>query len=86
MSNFKAVKATAVIALMCAAMVSATPVAADSTRTTVAGEGSARFDWMANKKVVVASAPAALTQAPRGSGSWICSPAGFGRKSSCYAR
>ncbi len=49
-----------------------------------AGKGAARFDWMAK---------AGMNKSKRvgrivlyGRGSWVCSPAGFGKKSSCYSR
>lgn len=51
---------------------------------TAAGQGEARFDWLnpgkdpAPTRVVQSIAP--------GTGSWICSPSGFGSKSSCTRR
>lgn len=54
------------------------------------------FDWHANGKaqsaqtqaVALAEARAALYQwgVIYGTSSWVCSPAGFGRRSSCFAR
>lgn len=49
------------------------------------------FDWMGNRKSVRTVAFSRLVnstkQTPRqiGRGSYICSPAGFGQKSRCYA-
>jgi hypothetical protein len=55
--------------------------------------GVSTFDWMAKKRVangavLVSSQDAPTTRQSRffGRGSWICSPAGFGKKSSCFAR
>ncbi len=48
---------------------------------------TAKFDWLAKRgssaKVTLASAERTPSQIGRGS--WICSPAGFGKKSRCYA-
>ena len=58
-----------------------------------AGHGPASFDWLAKRG---SSTDATLFQArykpvlrsvsPLGRGSYVCSPAGFGRKSRCYQR
>ena len=54
------------------------------TKTTVAGQGSARFNWLATPSN---AAPQRVAQTRfYGNGSWICSPAGFGKKSQCYRR
>jgi hypothetical protein len=46
-----------------------------------------KFDWLAKrgptKSVMLVSAEPTSRQL--GKGSWICSPAGFGKKSRCYA-
>ena len=52
----------------------------------VAGKGSAKFDWLAKRNPSPEKPVLAAYNAPLGSGSWICSPAGFGKKSQCYAR
>ena len=45
-----------------------------------------KFDWLAKRgpreRVTLVSAE--RTQSQIGNGSWICSPAGFGKKSRCY--
>lgn len=51
---------------------------------THAGKGSARFDWMAKQGLNKQSRIQRVVL--HGRGSWICSPAGFGKKSSCYSR
>ncbi|WP_101340307.1 hypothetical protein [Cereibacter azotoformans] len=46
------------------------------------------FDWLSRPVVVVrasSEAPATRVRRQIGRGSWICSPAGFGRGSTCYA-
>lgn len=60
--------------------------------------GAAAFDWLAKKRVartgivegsiLVSSDGQPIVQRKRffGKGSWICSPAGFGKKSRCFAR
>jgi hypothetical protein len=48
---------------------------------------TAKFDWLAKRgpaaKVTLVSDERTPTQIGRGS--WICSPAGFGKKSRCYS-
>lgn len=46
-----------------------------------------KFNWLAKRgpKVTATLASARRTPAQIGSGSWICSPAGFGKKSRCYS-
>jgi hypothetical protein len=54
-----------------------------------AGHGSASFDWLAKRaaRATLAGAQAQVQVGqPHGRGSYVCSPAGFGRKSSCYQR
>lgn len=60
--------------------------------------GAAAFDWLAKKRisrtglvqsaVLVSAEGQSVVQRKRyfGNGSWICSPAGFGKKSRCFAR
>jgi hypothetical protein len=86
----KAAGLTAAITLAMAGISQADTGSASTTptayKTTVAGKGPARFDWFANRNT---SAPQTTTTTRRyahGSGSWVCSPAGFGRKSTCRAR
>lgn len=66
---------------------SQTGAARNSAKVTVAGIGSARFDWLAGgqrqKKTLQGKQ---LTRAPVGNGQWICSPAGFGKQASCFRR
>ncbi len=59
---------------------------------------AAPFDWLAKKRltrsatvqdaVLVSTDGQAVVKRQRffGKGSWICSPAGFGKKSRCFAR
>nr|WP_321508499.1 hypothetical protein [uncultured Celeribacter sp.] len=71
-------------------------VVADTSKTTQpspsgvvktsAGQGVAYFDWMqkgtpAGMRVLASD----TTRAP-GNGNWVCSPAGFGKKSTCRRR
>ncbi|MYM55938.1 hypothetical protein [Thalassovita mangrovi] len=51
---------------------------------THAGKGAARFDWMAKQGLNKQTRIQRVVL--HGRGSWICSPAGFGKKSSCYSR
>jgi hypothetical protein len=93
--NLKRAASAALIS--CALVAAALPVSAEnqteplrpftSPAKTYAGKGATQFDWLKSPKaatdtrVVLASGP----RAP-GSGSWICSPAGFGTKSTCRMR
>ncbi|WP_460273455.1 hypothetical protein [Celeribacter sp. ULVN23_4] len=82
----------AAFALGVATAVQPAPAAASQTesasqKTTVAGSGSARFDWLAGGQEVADASGTVLTRvAAQGSGSWVCSPAGFGKHSRCYRR
>ena len=55
--------------------------------SSAAGIGTARFDWLAKRVTAsktTAEQPGKRTRAViAGRGSYICSPAGFGRKSRC---
>ncbi|SFJ22156.1 hypothetical protein [Celeribacter neptunius] len=54
---------------------------------TVAGKGAMRFDWsQKGNQAVSPDVQVADSRRPLGNGSWVCSPAGFGKKSRCYAR
>jgi hypothetical protein len=65
-------------------------VTLDPTRIavkTVAGKGSARFDWLASTRRQDATRPTVSAKAKSlGNGSYVCSPAGFGSRSRCYKR
>jgi hypothetical protein len=52
-------------------------------------DAGAQFDWLAkrNRNADASSRVVRASVAGRhGSGSWICSPAGFGKRSSCHRR
>ena len=52
-----------------------------------AGTGRTHFDWLAKRGANDANTSHRLVRkASLGRGSWICSAAGFGKKSSCYRR
>jgi len=53
---------------------------------TAAGEGKARFDWLAKRKTVGGSVQHVVQKVSLGNGGWICSPAGFKQKSRCFKR
>ncbi|MCB1398630.1 MAG: hypothetical protein KDJ82_00890 [Rhodobacteraceae bacterium] len=59
--------------------------------SSVAGKGTATFDWLA-KRGKLSNAAATTPAKPKaptrtlGKGRYVCSPAGFGRKSRCYSR
>ena len=60
---------------------------AKSMKVTVAGKGSARFDWMdGGERDDRLTEAKAMTRAVYGRGKWVCSPAGFGRQASCSRR
>ncbi|TNE64704.1 MAG: hypothetical protein EP336_14510 [Rhodobacteraceae bacterium] len=74
-----------------AVMAAGDPVLASQTgtsaqKTTVGGSGGTRFDWLAGGKDVADAGMTTTAPTPQGSGSWICSPAGFGNHSRCYRR
>lgn len=82
---------------LAAGMAAALPAMADSTAsgkvTSAAGQGSARFDWLnpnssskARPENVSYDAQPGTATTPVSHGSWVCSPAGFGSKSSCRRR
>ncbi|MDD8022543.1 MAG: hypothetical protein PHX82_05495 [Paracoccaceae bacterium] len=87
--------AAAAALISCTLMASVAPVQAEGPGNDIrpvpravkthAGKGTLRFDWLAAKPAVSGVQLAAATQAI-GSGSWICSPAGFGSKSHCRKR
>ncbi|WP_145106364.1 hypothetical protein [Cereibacter sediminicola] len=59
-----------------------------SARGVVQTRSAGTFDWLSRPAVVVrasSEAPATRVRRQIGRGSWICSPAGFGRGSTCYA-
>lgn len=69
------------------APVAASQTEAGSQKTTVAGSGSTRFDWLAGGQAVADASGTTISRvAAQGSGSWVCSPAGFGKRSRCYRR
>jgi len=56
-------------------------------KTTVAGHGPARFDWLASQKITDGVPVVKTSSTPSlGNGTWICSAAGFGKQSRCYRR
>ncbi len=80
--------------VMCVSMIGAANTATagqgspetGARKTTVAGKGASRFDWFATRATPVAKTRVIARVAAQGSGTWICSPAGFGAKSSCRRR
>ena len=87
---FKAAGLTAAITLAMAGATHADTGSAGTTptvnKTTVAGKGPARFDWFAKRNTGAPQPTTTTRRYAHGSGSWVCSPAGFGRKSTCRAR
>ncbi len=51
-----------------------------------AGTGATRFDWLARRNTGGETPGRIVQKAALGNGSWICSPAGFNRKSRCFKR
>ena len=79
------------VALILAALAPAASFAdgASPTPTTITVNG---FDWLANgsdlsrdRALAIARERQVLAATQMGDGSWICSPAGFGRKSHCVS-
>ncbi|QCP85225.1 hypothetical protein EYE35_05915 [Cereibacter sphaeroides] len=60
---------------------------ASASRGTVHTQSAGTFNWLAPPAVTRASvrSEGVRTRRQIGNGSWICSPAGFGRGSRCYA-
>ena len=96
MSTFKTI-ITAAPAAFVAGLLSFAPMAqaeigvpipknAAATAKSVAGTGKARFDWLEQREIKTAAVTTSRTGKSLGKGSWICSPAGFGKKSSCRRR
>lgn len=56
-------------------------------KTTVAGHGSARFDWFASARNTKRVRVVKISNRPSlGHGTWICSAAGFGKQARCFQR
>lgn len=56
-------------------------------KTTIAGHGPARFDWLASQKITDRVRVVKASSTPSlGNGTWICSAAGFGKQSRCNRR
>lgn len=80
--------------VMCVSMIGAANTASagqgtpdtGARKTTVAGKGTSRFDWFATRAAPAAKSRVVARVTAQGSGAWICSPAGFGAKSSCRRR
>jgi hypothetical protein len=68
-----------------AIVVALSKVALQSSRVQVTR--TSKFDWLARRapreRILLVSGERTVSQI--GKGSWICSPAGFGKKSRCYA-
>ncbi|WP_417278212.1 hypothetical protein [Celeribacter sp.] len=62
------------------------PVIAPKSVKSAAGVGAARFDWLAKPAASEATPVRVARTQMLGSGSWVCSPAGFNRKSRCVSR
>ena len=64
-----------------------TPEQAVLRITKPAASKPVKFDWLADRSNKARPILVSEVRTPRqiGSGSWICSPAGFGKKSRCYA-
>ncbi len=98
--TLKATAVAAILAGFCAtASLAQTASAAGMPRagSTVQLSSGATFNWLAKKTykhskvsnailVSTDNAPAVKTSRFFGKGSYICSPAGFGKKSRCFAR
>ncbi|MDU8925960.1 hypothetical protein RXV86_01045 [Alisedimentitalea sp. MJ-SS2] len=52
----------------------------------VAGSGATRHDWLQVRSSAGNAPEPVVRKASLGRGSWICSPAGFGKKSRCFRR
>ncbi|MBW6418511.1 hypothetical protein [Celeribacter sp. PS-C1] len=62
------------------------PIIAPKSVKSAAGVGAARFDWLA-KSATSEAAPVRVARTQLlGRGTWVCSPAGFNRKSRCVSR
>ena len=83
----KALALSATMALLAAGAAQAQPDLKITPHAAVsaAGKGSASFNWLA-KRTAKPTLVTARVGRPLGTGSYICSPAGFGRKSQCYQR
>ena len=56
-------------------------------KTTIAGHGPARFDWLASQKITDRARVVKASSTPsHGNGTWICSAAGFGKQARCHRR
>ena len=70
-------------------LLSAEPFIAAVRPVRVVRPQTVAFDWLANGKVADQAGKSTAAQKRNrvitGQGSWICSPAGFGKRSRCYA-
>jgi hypothetical protein len=87
--KFKFAGSALLASLFAVILLGVTPSLSQSApKTTAERPQIAVHDWFAKRKSTVTAQPVSQKIAPRalGNGSYICSPAGFGRKSSCEKR
>ena len=70
-------------------LLSAEPYVAAMRQVRAVKPQAVAFDWLANGSVAFSASKSKTAQKRNrvitGEGSWICSPAGFGKRSRCYA-
>ena len=70
-------------------LLSAEPYVAAMRQVRAVKPQAVAFDWLANGSVASSARKSKTAQVRNrvitGEGSWICSPAGFGKRSRCYA-
>ncbi len=70
-------------------LLSAGPLVASTRAAAPVRPHAVAFDWLANGASAASKSKSKAAQKRNrvitGQGSWICSPAGFGQKSRCYA-
>ena len=59
---------------------------ASAAAKSAAGSGEVRFDWLARRDTGKPAPERVARKVALGNGSWVCSPAGFNRKSRCFKR
>jgi len=85
-------RAATALALVLSVLAASTGMAAAETVVSSKNLKPVTFDWNASRvattpqKVARATLPRGTSVQLVGAGSYICSPAGFGKQSSCYAR
>ena len=92
-SRFTAARSAALSAILVAMTVSPLGASGANSGKRIAKPASSSFSWFANRAPVLQGQSPSNARAQRqavavtwGKSNWVCSPAGFGQRSTCYSR